>query len=219
MIVRIDVFFQYYLNMYSSRTNPKNPPCACEDCWNGISSDFIHTEPFFGLPIFQIRGCKCPFPPPICHRCRSMKTTVLCKHCYSPGVIETIKKANFGIIQPISRWHKLRQLHVLKSSKLKMMAENWRVFTRYSLFLQSMPGFKDWLQTQGKSGATRVGSELTTLQVLNMKVVTFSRLIIFKLHRNAKNKIEANIEFYLWQKVVAAVIRHIISNFASLHQH
>ena len=205
--------------MFASLKNTENPPCACKDCGNGISSDFIRSAPFFDLPIFQIRGCKCLSPPPICHRCRSMQTTVQCRHCDSPGVIETIKKANNSIIQPISRWHKLRQHHVLPSSILMMMAENWRVFTRYSLFLQSMPGFKDWLQTQGKSGATRVGSELTTLQVLIMKDVTFSRLLIFKLNRNATNKIEANIEFYLWQKVVTAVIRHIISNFASLHQH
>jgi hypothetical protein len=147
-----------------------------------------------------------------------MQTRVQCKHCGSLGVIETIKKANYSIIQPIYTWYKLQQHHVLKSSKLKMMAENWRFFTRYFLFHQSMPGFKDWLQTQGKSGATRVGSELTTLQVLSMKDVTFSRLLIFKLHRNATNEIEANFEFYLWQKVVATVIRHIISNFASLHQ-
>jgi hypothetical protein len=95
-----------------------------------------------------------------------------------------------------------------------MMAKDWRFFTRNFILQQTMTGFKDWLQTQGKSGATRVGSELTTLQVLSMKDVTFTRLLIFKLHRNATNK----IDFYLWQKVVAAVIRRIISNFASLHQ-
>ena len=199
--------------MHSSRKTPENPPCACKGCLRCIPDDFLNAL-FFNRPIYQIHGCNCLSPPLVCHRCRSMQTTVVCKHCDSPGVIKTIKKASYSIIQPISRWHNLRQLHVLKSSKLKMMSENWRVFTRYSLFHQSKPGFKDWLQTQGKSGATRVGSELTTLLVLNMKVVTFSRLIIFKLHRNAKNKIEANIEFYLWQKVVAAVIRHIISNFA-----
>ena len=189
--------------------NSQNPPCACEGCRDGIPSDFK-----FNGPIFQTEGCKCPIPPPICHRCRSLGKSVKCKYCGIYGVPKTIKKAKVDITNPIYTWHKLRQHRLLKSSKF-MMAQNWSFFTRNFILQETMTGFKDWLQTQGKSGATRVGSELTTLQVLSMKDVTFTRLLIFKLHQNTTNK----IDFYLWQKVVAAVIRRIISNFASLHQH
>ncbi len=191
--------------------NSQNPHCACDGCQDGIPDDFKGRT---GGPIFKIEGCGCPIQPLTCHRCRSLRKSVRCKHCGVYGVTTTIKKPKDNITYPINTWHKLRQRRLLKSSKFMMMAKDWRFFTRNFILQQTMTGFKDWLQTQGKSGATRVGSELTTLQVLSMKDVTFTRLLIFKLHRNATNK----IDFYLWQKVVAAVIRRIISNFASLHQ-
>jgi hypothetical protein len=106
------------------------------------------------------------------------------------------------------------------------MGHDWRVFSRYFQLSETMTGFKRWLQNQKIRGVTRFGStELLTLQVLPMKQATFARMLAIKLSLDPTDRSKAFREsylpirhVYLWQKVVDAVIRRMIANFADLHQ-
>ncbi len=106
------------------------------------------------------------------------------------------------------------------------MGHDWRVFSRYFQLSETLTGFKRWLQTQKIRGVTRFGStELQTLQKHQMKQTTFARMLVCKLDLDAKDRSEAFREsylpirhVYLWQKVLAKVIRRMTANFAALHQ-